>query len=68
MCLKNLGCLRDSENFPARHDHWEALCLEQTARGVWHERACESTGLSVLCAPMMFLLPGYPSAWGWPNI
>lgn len=21
MCLKNSGCLRDSENFPARHDH-----------------------------------------------
>ena len=22
MCLKNLGCLGDSENFPARHDLW----------------------------------------------
>lgn len=70
MCLKNLGCLRDSENFPARHGmiSGEASNLSKQGKVCWYEDSFELAGPSVLGTPMMLPLLGYSSTQGWSKI
>lgn len=63
MCLKNLGCLRDSENFPARCDHWGDLVFEPTGKGLL-ARAVVGTD----CAGLSSALPCWFSSQGTQSI